>query len=476
MYATPYLMAALLLAKAATAQAPPADTTRGTSVTGIVTDSVARVPLPGARIQLVSADAPAGPVRGAETDSLGRFRIPDVPNGRYMIGFLHPLLDSLGVEPPPREVYVVGGLPVRMNLSTPSPSQLRAAICTPRPDSSGRPGIPGGLVIGVVRDVRGAEPAAGAAVTAEWLEMSIGKQGLFRRIERLAAKTGENGWFALCNVPVGGTMMIGASRGPDSTDTIEIQVPAEGFVRRELHLGPATIIAGRGGADSLPELRRRGGEGRLTGRVVAVAGDRPLGGAQVRIVDGPWVRADAAGDWTLSGVPEGTRMLEVRAVGYYPERRAVDVIAGTPPMRIALLTMKAMLDTVRVTAARLSFNHTGFAERSRTGQGRYLGPDDIARRFRNATSDLFANQAGLRVERSPDGGRSIMVSRAGEHCVPAVYLDGMRMDGLDADMLDAFVAPGEIGGIEIYVGTIVPPQFQSPLASCGSLVIWTKRS
>ena len=67
--------------------------------------------------------------RTAIADSLGRFTIADVPEGRHTIGFLHPVLDSLGLEPPQREL-VVTGMQVRADLATPSAQRFREAICS----------------------------------------------------------------------------------------------------------------------------------------------------------------------------------------------------------------------------------------------------------------------------------------------------------------------------------------------------------
>ena len=82
-------------------------------------------------VPLVAADRRARSNRSGLTDSLGRFTLDDVQAGRYTIGFLHPVLDSLGVEPLLRELIVDGTRPVRIDLATPSPGQLRAAICGP---------------------------------------------------------------------------------------------------------------------------------------------------------------------------------------------------------------------------------------------------------------------------------------------------------------------------------------------------------
>jgi hypothetical protein len=107
--------------------------------------------------------------------------------------------------------------------------------------------------------------------------------------------------------------------------------------------------------------------------------------------------------------------------------------------------------------------------------GRYLTEETISRRGALVTSDLFRAVAGLQVERSPLGDTQItMRSHFGDDCVPNFFLDGQHMKNLSADDINGFVEPKEIAGIEVYAGTEVPPQFQSGLSGCGSIVIWTK--
>jgi hypothetical protein len=470
----------VLLAPAALAQvADPARSATGAVVSGVVYDSIARKPLADAVVQLVVADSLARPGYTAISDSSGRFTLRDVSDGRYTLGFFHPMLDSLGVEPLLREVTVTGGRPVRADLAIPSPARLRATIC-------GRGLAEGlqGVVVGTVRNASDGTPVVGAAVSAVWLELSFTADGISRSVPRIAATALKNGWFSVCGVPSTATIEIMASQGADSTDRIDVQVPADGFARRELYIGKARVIVI---GDTTPAadtagpspIRRRAGDGIVRGRVLTGAEGRPLAGASVSILDGPETRANDRGEWTLTGAPTGTRLLEVRAVGYYPERRAVDVVPDMAPVRTTLSTMQAALDTVRITAARLlGKDLTGFYDRSRGGPGRYLTPEDVAKRNPMFTSDLFHTIPGLRVERTSTGDKVLSMRRNfGGRCSPAVFIDGHQIPGLSADDIDSWANPDEIAGIEIYSGAGVPPQFHGGMyQSCGSIVIWTKPS
>ncbi len=445
------------------------------AVRGVVYDSVAGRALAGALVQLIAADSLAQFGRTEVSDSLGRFAFGDVPNGRYTLGFFHPMLDSLGLEPLLRAVSVDGQHLVRADLAIPAPTRLRAAICGPSSVENSA-----AVVMGFVRDARSGAPAAGVRVMGEWVELSIGRGGVVRTSPRRVTTTRDSGWFAICNVPGPGAMVLMASRSADSTDFVEVQVPADGFLRRDLYLGSArTEIP----IDSVPSLdsvaparRLRVGDGLLRGTVVAAVGGRPLFGAQVGITDGPQARANQRGEWTIVNAPAGTRTLEVRSVGFYPERQVVDVIDGAPPVRVALATFKAVLDTMKVIANYYRYsNLAGFRERSRTGLGRFMTPADIARRQPLVTTDLFRNFPGVFLD-GPRGFdqqiymRGVFVDR----CVPSVFLNGAVMNGVSATDVDAFVDPDDIVGIEVYSQSQAPAQFQPGLTGCGSIVIWTR--
>jgi hypothetical protein len=166
-------------------------------------------------------------------------------------------------------------------------------------------------------------------------------------------------------------------------------------------------------------------------------------------------------------------VLDVRAISYYPERVPVDVIAGDAPVRVALSSFQRVLDTVKVRATqRHDADYIGFQDRRRSGVGRYITPEDVARRNPIVTSDLFKNMAGVRY----DSYRSPMLLVRGTTvawCPASIYVDGHLMRNLSADDVDGWVAPDEIAGIEVYDSFTTPPQFRAAFDNCGAIVIWT---
>jgi hypothetical protein len=469
----------LLLSPFAAAQqqerSSAASPARGATVSGVVHDSLARAPLAGARVQLASSDDPSRFGRTVVSDVLGRFEFGDVPDGRYTLGFFHPTLDSLGLEPTVRPVSVAGARDLRADLAIPSPARILAAVCGPRtPGGSG-------VVMGMVGDARGLAPAAGVAVVADWVELSLGGGRLSQRNPSRVATTNESGWFAICDVPSPGVVTLRATRGADSTDRIETEVPSHGVLRRDLFLGAASTVVAV--ADSsrptdgvaAPARRLHVGDGRVSGQVLSADGRRPLRGALVRIADGPTTRTDERGQWTIANAPAGTRSLEIRALGYYPERRSVHVIDDAPPLTVALASFKSVLETVKVTA---SYNRyemlQGFERRSKMGMGRFLSGADIARFAHAYTSDIFNMLPGLYVDNRHPETPLLMRGLVAERCEPTVFLNGSPMSGLNVGDLDAFTKPRDLIGIEVYSAGMVPPQFQLGMTGCGSVVIWSR--
>jgi hypothetical protein len=436
------------------------------SVSGVVYDSVARAPLKGAFVQLVHADSMGG--RTVVADSLGRFEIQGVAAGAYQIGFIHPMVDSLGLEPIVRGIRIVGDNPARVTLSIPSAATLRSTMCGPLPPGKA-------AITGFVRDAKDDAPISGAAIAADWLEMTFQKGSIMRVIPRSDAVSASNGWFVLCNVPADGVMELFAVRGTDTTDVLDVHVPETGLLRHDLYVG-----AGR--------------SGRLSGAVVSAVNGERLGNAQISVAGRPPVRANVRGEWSLTDLPLGTRLVEIKAVGFYPERRAVNVTSDGQVVRSALSSFKAVLDTVRIRAARMQDRYaSGFEERRRASGGFFVTAQDIARKNPHQTADIFEGLRGLRLGFASDtllsdkmalvdpdslkttNRQILMRGVGGDLCAPAIFLNGQFVDRIDADDLDAWVTPREIAGIEIYSEATVPAQFQRIGKACGSIVFWTKR-
>lgn len=468
----PFMALCASIAGAQHADSASSTTGRG-SISGIVMDSVADRPLTGATVQLVVFDQATMFTRTTLSDSLGRFTIDRLPDGHYVLGFVHPMLDSLGLESPAREVFIRGAVPQRVDLAIPSPDRLRWAVC-----GGPKPTQPQAMVVGFARDARDASLAAGVTITGEWNELTFTSNGITRSAPRLVAVTADNGWFALCGVPGSGLMTLTASRGGDSSGVVEVQIPATGLLRRELYIASAPLVGEavvglQGNARTAPRPQRRGNV-RLEGTVRRLATGEPIAGAQVSIAEGPMALTNDQGEWVLSNAPPGTRMLEVRAVGLYPERVPVDVVTGAAPVNVAMKTFQAVLETINVRAGRLA-DHRTFEGRRRIGGGRFIEGNEIERFRVENLSEILRMQPGVRLERDSLGVPQLYLRGVdGIDCLPDLYIDGIHVFMTSAGDLDQFVRPERVRGIEIYAATTAPPQFMRAHGGCGSIVIWTR--
>jgi hypothetical protein len=456
------LLFLVLLARAAAGQA---------TVRGVVFDSLASAPLGHAAVQLVAADNPTLFGKTIESDSAGHFEFSDVPAGRYSIGFLHPLLDSLGLEPPVREIAVPGTGIVAVSLAIPSRRRLRSAYCDGKGDDEA-------TFVGFVRDSRTRAPVPNATVLVQWIEMTIGgRGGMTQQVAHRTAQSASNGWFALCDIPRMGIISTLASLAADSSGRIDLDVPQTGVLHRDLYVAPST------GAEAVR---------RLTGVVLATRQKRPIEGAVVSASNGTTARTNERGEWSLDGVPAGTRSVQVRALGFFPERVVVDAVEGEPGVVTALSNIREALDTVHITETRVARNAREFEERRRTGSaGRFLTSEDVLRHHPFQTSDALRQVPGLHIEQDATTGERVMSLR---DCRPSVFIDGQFIRDLSADGIDSFVQPDEVAGIEVYAGDLTPVQFRAlnadlpaarlsgpagvtPMGAsyCGSIVIWTKR-
>jgi len=190
------------------------------TVRGYIDDSIAERPLPGANVQLTGMDKDNAAKRfTVESDSFGRFTIPDVPKGHYLAGFFNPALDTMGIEP--------HGLPVDIErdnqliaLGTPSPRSIISAAC------GGKPTAGFAVVLGHVREVEIDTGLAHVSVVISWTGAHE-ENGATSNVRRfVSVESRADGMFAACGLPGGRALSIRAIRGPGSSAYEQLVVPA----------------------------------------------------------------------------------------------------------------------------------------------------------------------------------------------------------------------------------------------------------
>ena len=432
--------------------ATPASTPPRARIVGTVFDSAAAQWLGGATVQLVDAANPSQ-VRTAIAATNGRFVIDSISVGIYLIGFFHQRLDQLALDAPLFRVNITSSEELEVSMSIPSAETIITKRCGP-----GDPEQPTGLYIGSVRNAATNQPVAAARVRAQYTEVTVGPRGVERRYPSRFGSSTDGGLFTLCGVPRNAPVTARAYAGADSTGFIELRVPRNGLLVRDLLIGSTSK-----------------GTGALRGAVKSASG-APVASARVVLWGASGNGANTTnGVYSMDGLPTGTQMVEARAIGYQPMRVVVDVPAtDVATADITLEALVATVDTMRVRGDRVSTQMAEFEKRRRTGFGSFIDENQLNARSPMFMADIFRTVPGISIAVGQSAqGRVLMRGGSnGANCAPAIFLNGMNVPVPDGN-LDAIMNSQEVMAVEVYSRTSsVPPQFDSR-NGCGSIVIWT---
>jgi len=437
------------------------------TLTGFVYDSLQDMPIRGATVVI------AGTTHQTHTDSTGQYRfdIDSLPEGVATVGFFLPAMDSLGITPPVRQIGIHHGQSAVLDLGVPSMRTVLRVICRDS-TSEGR-----GMMMGVVSDAQTDAPVAGALVVVMWTEMNIGSTSLSKLPKATHTTVNANGSYRLCGIPGGVQLRAQARLGTKQSGWIDVTMPPGGVLQRNFLLGEKVkAVAAAPGLAPGEEAPKALGNAQLSGTVVGADG-KPLEGAQVYLVGTAiGARADYRGAFHLTGLPAGTQTVEVRQLSYAPKRFAVDL----SPVRVSKLaavldTRATVLGEVKVEG-KAHVDIPGFEDRAKRGFGTFLTREDIEKQQPILLTDVFRSVPGMTV--NFDGSNYAVTSSrsVGSGCNVQWYLDGSPFDNSSND-LDQMLRPDDIEAIEVYKSASeVPVQFQGSNASCGTIVVWTKRS
>lgn len=458
---------------------PPSAALHGT-IAGRVYDSLAMRPLAGAVVQLVLLGA-GGRLEGSRsvaTESDGSYRFTAVGAGSYLLGFQHAVLDSFGLTPPLRRVELRSSGTVRADLAIPSAPSLVSHHCG---SNAARDSL--ALLRGMLRHARDDRALPGAFLSLRWAELFLSRGGRMERTTPIVdVYADSSGWYVAC-VPGDVPLLARASHELLTSGDIEVTLPALSLIRRDIYLG-ASVASVVEVADGDLHVQRIVNSGTGTVRGTVLAGDgRPLVGARVALLGGTGeVRTDSRGSFRLSDLPQGTQMIEARAVGYLPAQQAVDVVSfRESTVELYLVDLRAVeLDTIRVAAVRHldASARAGFERRRKSGTGYFLDESQIDTMRVFAFRDIVRGIPGIRFVRGTridDSWREHIEFTFGGRsapCLPSIYLDGALLLPGKVD-LDVIVNPSSVRRVEVYHrGTSIPAEFASA-SQCGVLAVWT---
>jgi hypothetical protein len=386
------------------------------------------------------------------------------------LGFFMPAMDSMGITPPARQIGIRHGESALLDLGVPSMRTVLRVICRDSA-SEGR-----GLMMGVVRNADTDVPLVGALVVVMWTEMTVGTSSLTKLPKAAHTTVGARGDYRLCGLPNGVALRAQARLGTKASGWIDVTMPPGGVIQRDFLVGERVVASASAASQpGAPAAAPKPlGTAQLNGTVIGADG-KPLEGAQVYLVGtAVGARADSRGVFHLSGLPAGTQTVEVRQLSYSPKRYTVDLSPSRESRLTAVMDAKAqVLGTVNIEGKQTS-DIPGFDERAKRGLGTFLNRDQIESRQPVLTTDLFRTVPGLSV--GFDGSNFVVTSSRGGGCQVQWYLDGAPFDNSD-NSLDQMLRPDDIEAVEVYKSpSEVPVQFQGQNGSCGTILLWTKRS
>ncbi len=235
---------------------------------------------------------------------------------------------------------------------------------------------------------------------------------------------------------------------------------------------------------------------RVHGLLLDEANGEGLAGGSVTISTnrGRWqrtVRTDSVGAWSLPGLAPGAYRLRGVRIGYVETGGELEIAGDTlieVRLRLAVRAVSlAPLTVVGQPEMEVSPVLRGFYVRMRSGPGRFITRAEIDERHPVRTTDLLRGLPNLRVASPGSGVGGGVASRGSSsgRCSAVVFVDGMRLTqpviggrgvSVSSVSIDEYVHPGDVEGIEIYRGEAdTPAEFLTRWASCGTIVIWTRR-
>jgi hypothetical protein len=433
---------------------PAASKTGKAQIVGVVVDSLNGRYLSGADVVIEGARATL------LTDSLGKFRIDSLPPGTYWVGVSHPILDTLGIMISTQPFHIGPDSSTFVLIAVPSAETLVRRKCPVRPGAQGN-----SAVIGHVNDPETLQPVAQAEVSVAWSDLEVSKELGVRRTSRLVRDTTDgSGAFKVCGLPSSLQATLQARRGSAITADIPISLgdkPAELFARTLL-LSPANSETKIGNAT-------------VSGRVV-LEGSPTSAGSRVELVGTDIVAVtNDKGEFTMSNLPSGSKVLLARHLGFGAETVPVDLSSHEQKrVTIKLPKFLAVMDPVLVTARRsAALDKIGFSQRKKSGFGYYIGPERLQNMHANAVTDILRMVPGLRVSYGPEGDVVSSSRGGGSGCVQ-YYLDDIPYTEMTPGDINTFVTGGEVVAVEVYQATNAPPQYTRAGMFCTTIVLWTR--
>ncbi len=444
------------------------------SIVGSVFDSITHRALSGARVHLADLG------REAVADSAGAFRFDSVSAGLHSVWADHPRLDTLGLFSLGVRVDVTPLLVTNVTLAIPSFATLWRTACGADPPTGGGDGFVFGRVLGAARPMPGSG-SAGAMIDASWAPSAPNGARGPAAVTRRTVHADSTGNYAICGIPEEEMVTIAAMEGDTATIPLSFRVGAARIARRDLTI-PSGDAVQQALIDPSSVAPMSASDGGTLAGVVHDSTGAPIHDARITLsgIAHEW-RSGADGRFVARGIPSGTRVASISALGYVPERRMVDLAARDSAfLNLSVTRLITTLGAVTVRE-RERFNaiKTDLDQRRRAGWG-YMADSAAIEKLPGVwdafnfprvhavkNGPLWTIYMTSGVLTMPQGGTG-----GGTDCFPTIWLDGAISD---IAMLNELTKE-EIGLIEIYTSAASAPlQYSGTRTNCGIVLVWRKR-
>lgn len=227
----------------------------------------------------------------------------------------------------------------------------------------------------------------------------------------------------------------------------------------------------------------------VSGRVIDAATGSPVAQAAIEAIDDAGqpraqTASDSAGAFALP-LPAGRYSFRVTHLSYDPleteslqfsrgEVVRLEFRLGVRPIR-----MEPLVVTSRQRTHIGSEQFYSRMQRQRAlGQGDFITRDDIEQTTTSDINALITRHPQVRSTRAGPGGMTEMLvleARGGGLCVPALWVDGMRIMRNELTDLRSWFHPDNVEGVEIYPNAAFAPPELSGGSECGAIAIWSRQ-
>jgi len=217
----------------------------------------------------------------------------------------------------------------------------------------------------------------------------------------------------------------------------------------------------------------------LQGTVMELGTDRPVGAADVVLLDAPdgevlqRTTTRSSGFFRLDAPSAGPYWVRVSSLGHLTTTDGPATLVPNDTMDVQFRVRVAAIEingiTVWAEAQSPRLETTGFYQRQDVGVGRFVTREDMDEIVATDASDYLERLPGVTVYRGGQAGAPAQIRVRGD-CTPSVFVDGFQA----GSSIDEVVDIESIEGIEVYVGPSEIPLQYNTTGICGVILVWTR--